>query len=354
MKFTLLMLLCLLLWNCKNETNEKDEKNPKNIPIKEWLIDSEIYFDIINMDNKCPIIDQIHELKFDEFKAPLYKYLAECYLNKNNDSVKYYLLKSVENGYHPDRIDRQIFNDYLEELKADIKKKHHLFWSKIDTSYFSPFEIAVQKDQAIRRKAIEQETKENLTKLSKIDSANQVLLDNYIKEKGHFPKTYHPSYFKNFRTDVKPKLIAGHAKDKDKLRYLDLSISDAQKGLISWFNPIRISNLLLISGISTKEHYPFWLSQFNESNKLIRNDKTYLEFYSIYKMFLENSEKNITLRYSKYGDNPNMTGLKNLKDYFLKNFNISEDRVIIDDSFLDNEINYQNVRDYNYIFHITN
>lgn len=172
MRKILLVLIIISIVSCQ-KTNKQEILTKNTISLKKWIHELEVYSEIIMSDEKCKFIDKIHNnLTLNEFKDPFYHDLAKCYVDKQQDSVKHYLLRSADGGFHPKRIDKDIFDEIWKEIKDDIYSKNNKFWSQVDTTYFVDFENAVIKDQSIRNTTMQNPIKRNFEEMKIVDSLN--------------------------------------------------------------------------------------------------------------------------------------------------------------------------------------
>lgn len=322
----------------------------QKVTLKEWLEDRkkwETFYAAAN-NGDCHKQKEIsQEMVVDEFKNNTYYYLAECYLDNDVEKTKEYLIKSVANGLHPDRIDSLTYANVYGDIKYKLLKAHRNYWSSIDTTYFGELEERTKLDQSIRVQAMNNpsDTAWIHLEMHKIDKENQAYLLNQCKNKG-FPILANPSNFSTFRR-IRPTIIAGHAKDSLKLIFLDFAIKAAEKGEISWYIPIDISDLLFISGISQKAVNPLWNTFFDKKGKL-NLDKSYLQFYSIKNIY---GDRKILIQPSLYNTKDKKTineQLNTIKNTLITEFSISPENLKVSNISDDREKDYRDIAPYEF------
>lgn len=342
--FILLFLFSLTSCGIKN----------KNITLKEWLEDKErweTFYAAANNNDCQKQIEIAQEINVSEFKKNTYVYLAMCYLESDTEKTKEYLIKSVANGNHPNRIDSLTYSSVYGSIKKKMIDAHHTYWSSIDTTYFAELEERTKLDQSIRVKAMSNpaDTAFIHVEMRKIDKDNQAYLLDQCKNKG-FPLFATPNYFNTFRR-IDPTIIVGHAKDSLKLIFLDYAIEAAETGEISWFVPISISDLLFVSGISYKEVHPLW-NVFFDNNRKLNLDKSYLQLYSIKNIY---GDKKIIIQPSLYNTN-NKTiineQLTEIENTLINEFSIPPQNIEISSIPNDGEEDHREISPYHFTLSI--
>lgn len=341
---SILIVICLF-HSC---TTDKKTTQIESVSFNQWNKESILYYEILNSETPCEdLLAYNDSISILEFRDNLQYKMAKC--SDKLDARKSHLLSSVAKGFHPSRIDTSMFSKELKSLGPKIVEAHEAYWKSKDTSYFIELEKGTIKEQAIRNSLIAKDSLFTHNDLKKIDAANQILMEKIINKLNGFPPTYYPSHFNYFRRFVKPTIIAGHASDSLKLHYLKIAVADAQKGKLSWNEPLQIHMLLNASGISYKKIKPLWycgLQQYEDK------DEQLLEIVSIFNLYLKNSQTNIKIMRSKFAKEATIEGIVELKEFIVQNTDVLPDRIVVSSELSEEEENHRHTSHYKYVFTI--
>lgn len=275
--------------------------------------------------------------------------LAECYY-KNDELVRKYLLKAVKGGFHPDRIDNTKFGIEYSKLKGELYKAYNSFWSNRDTSYFSEIEFRVSQDLIYNRKQINDGSLKNKTVADSVFLDNSLFLLNYSEKHG-FPFKPSPSNFNYFRTSVDPQILAMHSPDENRWELLNYAIKSAEKGENSWRIPISINiSFFTASSQETYNSHPLWLTYFDKNGNL-NLDKSYLQLYSIKKLYDQDMIMNIKIQPSKYNLSEKKIikqQLEEIKEALIQEFYFTPEQLTITDIPNIDEPDYRNIESYQF------
>ncbi len=324
------------------------------ISLQDWLSDeknsSQFHRGMGLGQMSCDRLKEISDsFKTNEFKKRTYLRLAECY-EGNNKLVETYLLKAAEGGFHPDRIDSVKFSAVYTKIKDQLYENYKGFWSDRDTSYFAEIEYRVAQENLFNRKSIDNPTKTNIAATDSVYMDNSIFLLNFSKENG-FPFHPDPSYFNSFRTSIDPLILAMHSPDENRWKLLNFAIKSAEKGINSWRVPISINiSFFTSSKQRTQNSHPLWLIYFDENGD-IDLDKSYLQLYSIKKLYDHDMIKSIKIQPSKYNvsDKKRINHqLEEIKETLIREFLFAPEQLTITDIPDTTEPDYREIAPYEF------
>ncbi len=346
-KLVCLFFLCFksitFIVSCNSDSSQ--------ITLKEWLNDEAVYKELlveVNADN-CDKIKQLYDkLTLIEFKSRVYGYLTPC-SKDNKKLLKKYILQNVAAGLHPTRIDSIEYTSVYNDIKDDIYKLHHKFWKNKDTSHFIEMEKRVLKEQTLRIQARTTPSDKIYEEMRKVDSSNIEYLKYMCANKG-FPIPIEPSKSQSFRA-VSASIIAVHAPDKNKIEFINCAVKNAKTGDISWDIPIHINSGLFISGISQKDVYPLWLIYFYKKDNLLNLKKSYLQLYTIKRLYNKDMIRNIKIQPSKYNNSDKElinSQLEEIKHVLIDEFLFDPDYLTISEIPDTRELDYRETAPYSF------
>lgn len=312
------------------------------------------FYAYVDKNTDCDSIEAFADkITISDMKVKTFNPLSRCFLGKDNEKAKDYLLRNVALGFHPKRIDKEVYKDILNELNDTILMLHNAYWAKKDTVYFSELERRTTLDQTVRKQAMTDPNDEIHRKLDSIDNENQRFLYG-ICEKYGFPPNYEPSKFSTFRSKVRGNIIATHAPDKDKLNFLEYAIKGARSGKIGWDIPKYIAIEFLGSGISRKGKkgiYPLWLVEL--ANQKSDDEYYFLQLIGIKEWFNSPQQSmHIEIRPSKFNKSSEKIinkQLEKIKSDLVRKFDFDESLIQINSQPIPEEKDYREIADYQYI-----
>jgi hypothetical protein len=342
------MSFIFLTLNCQN--------TEKEISLAQWVKDNDIFMSFVKSNDKsCENIqDTYNKLMLDEFRSKMYSNLASCSLD-NNIQLKDYLLKSVNAGLHPNRIDSIKYASVYSEIKNEIAENYSSFWNDRDTTFFKEVEKRVLLDQALYHKSVIDSTPKSQIKRDSVFKKNTEYLLDYIKKYG-YPIKPEVKNFNSFRNKINPTIIAIHADYPNKIKFLEHAIKSAKAGRISWNEPVSIMVTLITNNIAYSEIKPIFFLDFTEEDKVNLNE-SYLQLYSLKKLYSQDMNVEIKIQPSLYYKNSNSVVRKQLseiKNILINNFNFNSELIQLSEQPEESEKDMRYVRDYKFTVKIVN
>lgn len=345
-RFHLMLFLVLTFFGCNSHDN--------NITLKEWYQNQQDFEDFLTVFNKngCDTIKKIiNKLTIEEFKVKTFNALIDCF--NTEEQQKEYLTKKVAYGLHPSRIDSLKYSNVYNEIKQTLEKSHKEFWRDKDTSYFMEIENRVFLDRIYNERSIVNPTESNFKIRDSVFKDNAGFLLSYCHKHG-FPFQPYPSHFKQFRSTVSPLEIAIHAPIEYKLKLLDFAKESAYQGKISWYIPIGINVTIFTNAPQQRNLHPLWLIYFNEKWALDM-DQSYLQLYSIKKLYNQDMKRKIRIQSSKYmGKNKEVINrqLNEIKNALINEFSFDPNYISISSVPDSSEQDQRNIAPYEYTLSI--